>query len=384
MNYQMDSSGIKSLNGFAYQIKVFSLYAFYLHENMSLEFETIEDVNLKIIKPKQIDSFSQNFICKSIEKTTNLAIQVKHTIVDNSIAQKMILNWLLLEASDNEIIHYILFTDKSYQNCKTIFKKDAITLFNEILASESRSDAVISKVKNTYEGHFDIFETSYKSIQDKYQFKDIMDIDLAIQQAASIHFRKLANSTVFYQRLGGFLEHLTNEILCAINNEKPYKMSFRHFISLVEEMSNRFTDKLTASSYTDFKKTNPIDLKESRIYSSREFVQLKACNSAECFIKRHLSYSMYYYATASKYMENNRIKKVEDILETTFGNFEDAKLDLQNQNKDTPFNRLKATKDKSNSNVENEQIKFGSAIFLTKKNTEENQISWEDELDEKH
>jgi len=381
----MDSSGINSLAGFAYQIKAFALYAFDLQENMSLEFETIEDVNLKSIKPEQIDKLSSNFICKSITKTINLAIQVKHTTVDDSTAQKMILNWLLLEDSEHEINHYVLFTDKSYQNCKAIFKKDANLLFEEISASKSRrSDAVISKVKNAYKGRFGDFEAAYQSIQTKYQFKDIEDIDLSIQQAASIHFRKPANPIVFYQRLEGFLQHVTYEILSAINKKKPYKMAFEHFIALVEEISNRFTTQLTAPSYADFKKINPIDLNESRISTSREFVQLKACNLSEPFIKRHLSYGLYYHATAIKYLENNRTKKVEDILETTFENFEDAKLDLQNQSKDTPYNRLSATKEKSNSNAENEQIKFGSAIYLTKDDIDEKQISWEDEENEKH
>ena len=41
MNYQMDSSGINSLAGFAYQIKAFALYAFDLHENMSLDRKSV-------------------------------------------------------------------------------------------------------------------------------------------------------------------------------------------------------------------------------------------------------------------------------------------------------------------------------------------------------
>lgn len=384
MNFQMDSSGINSLAGFAYQIKAFALYAFDLHENTSLEFETIEDVNLKSIKPDQIDKFNSNFMCKSIAQTTNLAIQVKHTTVDDSTAQKIILNWLLLENSEHAINQYVLFTDKIYQNSEEIFKKDANLLFEEISASKSRSDAIISKVKNAYKGRFDDFEAAYQSIQAKYQFKNIEDIDLSIQQAASIHFRKSANPIVFYQRLEGFLQHVTYEILGAINKKIPYKMNFEHFIALVEEISNRFTAELTAPSYADFKKINPIDLDESRISTSREFVQLKACNLSEPVIKRHLSYGLYYHATAIKYLENNRMKKVEDILETTFENFEDAKLDLQNQSKDTPYNRLSTTKDKSNSNADNEQIKFGSAIYLTKDDIDEKQISWEDEENEKH
>lgn len=44
MTFQPDQSGINSLAGFAYQIKVFAYYAFDLKEDMQVEFETTEDV----------------------------------------------------------------------------------------------------------------------------------------------------------------------------------------------------------------------------------------------------------------------------------------------------------------------------------------------------
>lgn len=384
MAYQMDSSGINSLAGFAYQIKVFSLYAFELAENMSIEFETIDDVNLKTLPAEQIDKYSSNFICTSTSITSNSAIQVKHTSVDDSTAKKMILNWLLLEKSEHKINQYVLFTDKSYQNAGAIFTQDANTLFNEVVTSKKRSDAVISKVKSLYKDNFKNFEVAYNAIQAKYVFKNIENLDLLVQEAATLHFRKSANKIVFFQRLKGFLTHITYEIMGAISKKQPYVMSFEHFIAIVEEISNSYTDKLTAPSYADFKKINSIDLNESKISTSREFHQLKSCKLPENDIKRHLSYGLYYHATSIKYLENNRIKKVEDILETTFENFEDAKLDLQNQHNDTPYNRLSNTKSRSNSNAENEQIKFGSAIYLTKEDIDEKQISWEDEENEKH
>ena len=49
-------------------------------------------------------------------------------------------------------------------------------------------------------------------------------------------------------------------------------MSFEHFITIVEEISNSYTDKLTAPSYADFKKINPVDLNKSKISTSREFL----------------------------------------------------------------------------------------------------------------
>jgi hypothetical protein len=44
MTFQPDQSGINSLAGFAYQIKVFAYYSFDLKEDTQIEFETIEDI----------------------------------------------------------------------------------------------------------------------------------------------------------------------------------------------------------------------------------------------------------------------------------------------------------------------------------------------------
>lgn len=45
---------------------------------------------------------------------------------------------------------------------------------------------------------------------------------------------------------------------------------------------------------------------------------------------------------------------------------------------DTPYDRLKETKE-NQIYTANEQIKYGSAICLTKEDIGENQISWKDE-----
>ncbi len=45
--YTPDKSGINSLGGFAYQIKVFVLYMLSMDENMQAGFETVDDVSIK-------------------------------------------------------------------------------------------------------------------------------------------------------------------------------------------------------------------------------------------------------------------------------------------------------------------------------------------------
>ncbi|XER07857.1 hypothetical protein SRRS_34500 [Sporomusa rhizae] len=46
MIYQSDSSGINSLRGGSFQVKVFVYYMVMLKKGMQIEFETLEDVNI--------------------------------------------------------------------------------------------------------------------------------------------------------------------------------------------------------------------------------------------------------------------------------------------------------------------------------------------------
>lgn len=377
MEFQTDNSGINSLAGFAYQIKVFAYYAFDLKDGMEIEFETIEDVNLKT--SAEIDKHSQNFVCKATNNGINKAVQVKHTSISNAVAQQMLLNWILLEQSSYNVGKYILFTDKSYQNDRDIFSKSSKELYKNVVTSNKNDNATITKVKKLFNKNYTEFEKLYNCIQSKFEFVDLDNIDIEIDQKASIHFRKAANLVIFRQRLKEFLQHITVQILDAVTNKKPYVLTYSGFINAVEDISNRFTLEITAPCYCDFKKINKIDLNDSKISTSREYIQLHSCGLTNGLIKQHLLYGMYYYLTSLKYMENNRTKKIEEIEETTFENFESVKFALQNKKIDTPYNRLEETKKQPNSFAENEQIKYGSSIHLTKEDIGNNQISWKDD-----
>ena len=379
MQYKPDDSGINSLAGFAYQIKVFAYYAFDLKEDMSVEFETIEDINLRKVLPTQIDDQSHSFVCKTMGFGINNAIQVKHTSMSNAIIQQMIFNWILLEKSSYQVEKYLLFTDSSYNNNSDIFTCDAKELYKIVISSNKKANATITKVKKLFDTDFADFEKVYSDIQGKYEFVDINDIDSKIEERAAIHFRKAANAIVYGQRLEEFLQHITVQILKAIESKNPYILTYAEFINIIEDVTSRFTSEITAPCYSDFKKINQIDLKNSQLSKSREFIQLQACELSETLIKQHLLYGLYYHQTALKYMENNRTKKIEDIEETTHENFDSVKFDLQRKGEDSPYNRLAETKKQPNSFAENDQIKFGSSIHLTKDNIGKSQISWKDD-----
>ena len=117
-----DQSGINSLGGFAYQIKVFVFYMLSMSENMQVEFETIDDVSVRKLIPETIDDNEDKFRNLVISTSGIKAIQVKRTLITVDTAKQIILNWILLEGSEAIVTNYILFTDNSYGN------KDNISL----------------------------------------------------------------------------------------------------------------------------------------------------------------------------------------------------------------------------------------------------------------
>lgn len=383
MKYQPDVSGINSLAGFAYQIKVFAYYIFDLKEGMQIEFETVDDVNIKNFNHTKIDSNSQNFVTKFKEKESNVAIQVKRTDITNSVAQQVLLNWILLESSEKNISKYILFTEKSYGNKDILFSRNKEVFYQYIMDSNLKANATISKVKKLYKDKFEEFEKTYDRIQDNYSFCELDDIDLKIDEKGTEIFRKAANEVVYYQRLHEFLQHITVQIIEFIENKKPYELTYTDFIKSVEDICCRLTETTTAPLYSEFKKMNTIDLADSKLAKSREYVQLLACELPKNLMEQHLLYGMYYQATSLKYMENNRVNRIIDIEETTFENYQNVKFALQKRKNDEPYNRLEETKKMPNSFSENQQIRYGSTIHLTKIDIGEHQISWEDEDNEK-
>jgi len=383
MDFEQDNSGINSLRGFSFQIKVFVYYMLDLKEGMQLEFETIEDVNLKKIKADNIDENSENFRSTFLSTEANQAIQVKRTTITNAVATKILLNWILLESSNHNVSKYVLLTESAYNNKDNIFDGSLKDLFQTIIESNKKANATISKVKNLYKNNFEDFENIINKIKEKYEFLSVDDIDRNIDDKCVFHFRKAANEVVYGQRLKELLQHITVEIMDAVNQKKPFTIDCCGFIKLIEDISTRFTEFFTAPNYADFKNINPIDLSNSELSKSREYHQLVACNLTDNLLKQHLTFKNYYENTLYKYMETNKQSRIKEIEETTFENFENVVFRLQLDESDVPFNRLDETKKMTNSHAGNDQIRYGCGIYLTKDGIVNNQISWEDEQNAK-
>ena len=380
MEYSTGESGIKSLAGFAYQIKVFTYYLANLKKEEQIEFETLEDVNIKTFKTEEIDKKSENYKCILQTKEENIAIQVKRTTISNSVAEKILYNWLIVEKSHKNINNYILFTDEEYKNRDVIFNIDAKKVFNKVKESNSKSNALITIVKNIFKDDFEEFNKIYNLIKNKYKFKSLANIDDEILNSYEELFRKEAISdSIYYMRIQELMRYITMEIMKAVSNKKPFILTYSKFIKQIEEICNNIEEDKVIISYSLFKSNHKINWDELGIVKSRECKQLKACELSKRLIEQHLMYKLYYESLRLSYMENNKIQKIDDIEDTTYDNYDFAISLLKRKNEDIPINRLNETKERSNSYAQNEQIRYGAAIYLTRDDIEmEKQISWKE------
>ncbi|SFM47757.1 hypothetical protein SAMN04487943_12112 [Gracilibacillus orientalis] len=381
-----NGSGIRSLSGFAYQIRVFVYYMSKMSENGQIEFETIEDVAVrdKKIDADSLDKKSDSFRNLVEDKDRNgyyFAIQVKRTKIDNTSKLKILYNWLLLESSTTKISKYILFTEDKYGNTGKLFDISCEKLFEFVMKSNSKSNALISKVKLQYKNNYGKFKKAYDKLSTDYEFISDGKLDDRILDGFAFHFTRSGVSHLIYSlRVKELIQYINGEIISAVYNGDSYKCTFEDMMKKVEEISGRVKDSHYDPDYIAFRKSRQINLTDQAILQSREYLQLAKCKLSQQRIEEHLIYQQYYESIKDRFLEDNKLNFVDNIERTTYDNFCSVKEDLEEENKDTPLKRLNETKKMNNNYTQLDQTRFGSCISLTKKNVEEDiKISWEDE-----
>ena len=143
MEFSPDASGIKSLAGFSFQIKVFCNLASKLQEGQQVEFESIDDVAItKNCKAEKLNELNGNILTQDYN-----SIQVKHTALTESIAKNVLLNWIQLENSTYKVSRYVLITDEKYNNSDLLKDINIDDFINEVMSSSKKANANITKVK---------------------------------------------------------------------------------------------------------------------------------------------------------------------------------------------------------------------------------------------
>ena len=380
----MNNSGIYSLAGFAYQIKVFIYYLTQLQDNYALGFETYDDVALQ---RTDIDSTAQEGKLQTYNGIFNspsgiTALQVKRTTLSNDDYEKVLFNWIILNNSSANVENFVLLVDKSYGNTDSVFPTDLSSLYNKIINSNSNRNALITQVKEIINNNYTLFTQLCKSIKDRYTFKEIDDIDNEIFESYKPIFNHGGVKDVIYKlRIRDLAEKIQYALLEDISQNHFYKCDYAMFKTIVEDVVARIKDDLyIPPDFSDFRRNSRVDIADTAISKSRQYIQLKKCAIPDLLIKEQLIFEEYYNAYKLRCLENLKSNNVENIEHTTHFNFEITKSTLQANNNDTPNNRLVHTQEKANTYAQNDQIRNGSAIHLTKADTAADMlISWEDE-----
>ena len=211
--YIPDESGINSLGGFAYQIKVFVSYMLSMDEGMQAEFETVDDIAISKMTSDIIDDNEDKFRNLIVSANGIKAIQVKRTSITEKVAKQVLFNWMLLEKSGKTITNYILFTDKSYKNSDIVFDVSAEVLYEEILNSKKSEKATITKIKKEYENDKYRFLNVYERVKNKYTFMAVDSIDEEISEKCKVLFKKAGVNRITYcNRIQELLRHITFKI----------------------------------------------------------------------------------------------------------------------------------------------------------------------------
>ena len=241
---------------------------------------------------------------------------------------------------------------------------------------------MITQVKDIINNDYALFTQLCDSIKDKYSFKEIDDIDNEIFESYKpILNHGGVNDVIYKFRIRDLTEKIQHDLLNDISQKHSYKCDYAMFKTIVEDVIARIKDdQFLPPDYSDFRRNSRVDIANTAISKSRQYLQLKKCNLPDLVVKEQLIFEEYYNAYKLRCLENLKSNNIENIECTTHFNFEMTKSNLQSNGKDTPNNRLSQTQEKENSYAQNDQIRNGSAIHLTKADTAADMlISWEDE-----
>lgn len=372
-----DNGGIYSLAGFAYQIKVFILQVLELKLGYTLEYETIDDVALKMTADKMDEH--EDELCSILTATSRKAIQVKKTQVTNTIAKKVVKNWILADENNEDIEQFVLVTDREVA-MDVFVDLDVDEILEEVTAATGNK-SIDAKVKLLGYTEAEL-KQKVRDIVSRASIQKYENIDTEIENKFKDFFIRFGVSeATYYIRIKEFLQQITVEILDAIGNGQPYLLTYESMSQIKNRIVTNYTDEKWEPSFSQFRRLKKVNLEDLAVIKSREYQQLQTCESLkEEDIYRHLQWGEYYVNSKRGYYERGMAGLVDDLENTAYDNFCDAKMELRNKLEDTPDNRLIETKAKSNSKAVDEQIRYGVCINLTSEDTDESiQISWKDD-----
>ena len=148
----LNDSGLSSLSGFSYQIKVFILRLTQLQQGQRVEFETLDDVAVRSLSSK--DSISDSCFKWKVDETSSIEVfQVKQTNVSESVRRQVLYNWLLAYNQKPDISKFTLYVAQGYSICAILANKSRFAIYS--VSEKEQAVTLIKEYLSYYDCDFD-------------------------------------------------------------------------------------------------------------------------------------------------------------------------------------------------------------------------------------
>lgn len=376
----LNDSGLSSLSGFSYQIKVFILRLTQLQQGQRVEFETLDDVAVRFLSSK--DSISDSCFKWKVDETSSIEVfQVKQTNVSESVRRQVLYNWLLAYNQKPDISKFTLYVAQGYSINEKAFTNDSEKEYQTIIESDKAVTALVSRVKQIYKDDLTKFKRDYQTICSKSTIERLGDIDELIAEQLITPFHATAadiGKTYFEKRIAELFTRICARIMDRAGQRSPYVCVHAEYMQLCEEICKDISPTQYTPDYEAFRQVFSQDDLTSEITNSREYRQLRYCKLSNSEILDHLSWEQYYQSIRQHYLADAKKEAISKTESIAHQNHKDVVYELQDENKDTPRLRLIKTKRCEISTLHDEFSRWGTYIFLTQ-NDLPNKISWKDE-----
>lgn len=272
----LNDSGLSSLSGFSYQIKVFILRLTQLQQGQRVEFETLDDVAVRSLSSK--DSISDSCFKWKVDETSSIEVfQVKQTNVSESVRRQVLYNWLLayqlkilgihkvFTGTNSEIIlHEITTLQNSLEKDETATKTQTIA---ELEAIYTSLDEQIKKQKNSEYDHKRFAEDEVKQralldrlqkiVEGKAEYAYLVNpiISLAVDLDKSISFNKYLIQETTTRELKKQRDRIRQQILANKSRFAIYSVSEKEqAVTLIKEYLSYYDCDFDGGSLSEIRR----------------------------------------------------------------------------------------------------------------------------------
>lgn len=371
--------GVTSLSGFAYQIKAFLLYLSQITEEQQVEFESLDDITITDVASN--DRTEDSCLKRIKDSAGNIvAIQVKQTNVTPAVCRKVLYNWLLALKVEPALNNFVLCVEDGRSISETVFFNGAKQEFNIIMNSNDSAIALTSRVKKIYHEDFEQFQKDYNFICNHRKIKRL-SIDSELAEILTREFHATAGTVgpVFFRyRIEELFHRICAEIIDCALQRKPYICTNNRFEQICEEICKRISNDCFEPDYNAFVQNVQPFVENEELRNCREYRQLEHCKLPIPKILDHIRWEQYYANIRQYYLLDACGDKITTTETVAHENHCSVVMELKDENRDTPLQRLLQTKKQPISTLTNELSRWGAYVYLTKEGAL-NQISWKDD-----